>query len=249
MRLSTALTPRVIACAEELPQLRGAPARLRRRRSRSFSRDHGVTLGDRGPAARRRAARARVQRRADRGPGTGGARPSRARHRRVRRTARRRQDGPRYVSRRAARAQHACPRPSQAAPRSMGRAALDVPRYRREGDRPDRRRQAQAQRSPRRGDDPEPGPERTRSTTSSRLWPRHRRRVPPRSGGLVRARALGGEGALRRGAHRHTAAPRRPSPDHGDAARAGSLHRRRQEPRRAPAVRVTGSSSARRRSG
>ena len=63
-------------------------------------------------------------------------------------------------------------------------------------DRPDRRRQAQAQRPPRCRDDPEPRAEGQGRRRRRRIRPRHRRRVPPPPGGLVRARALGGEGAV-----------------------------------------------------
>ena len=56
-------------------------------------------------------------------------------------------------------------------------------------DRADRRRQAHRQRPARRGDDPEPRPQGPRRRPGRDVRPRHRRRVPPRPGGVVRASA------------------------------------------------------------
>ena len=212
MRLSTALTPRVIACAEDLPQHVALPRGCRpeleellrglRRRARR-----------RGRARDRRAARASLPRHADGGSGAGRPRAPRARHRRVRRAAGRRQDGRRHVPGRGARLQHAHPRPPQPLldqwlaqlslflgiePKEIGQIG---------GGKRNRQRPA------RRGDDPEPRPQGVRRRPRRQLRAGHRGRVPPRPGGLLRAGACRGEGPLRRRPHGDAAAARRAPPD------------------------------------
>ena len=91
-------------------------------------------------------------------------------------------------------------------------------------DRADRCWKAQPHRQDRRGDDPEPRAQGVRRGSRGRLRAGHRRRVPPSPGGLVRARAGVGEGALRRRADRNTAAPRWTPSHHANAAWSGALH-------------------------
>ena len=76
MRLSTAMTPRVISCAEDLPQHVALP-RGCRTDLEELLRVHGVALEVDDERVARRAARASVPREADPGSGSGGARAPR----------------------------------------------------------------------------------------------------------------------------------------------------------------------------
>ena len=144
MRLSTAMTPRVIACAEDLPQHVGLP-RGRRTELEALLREHGVSLdvedqrvggeplgfrfqGELTPV-QQKAANALLEH--DIGvfvapPGVG-------------KTV----VGTYLVAKR--RSQHADPGPPPAAARPVAGAAVALPRHRAEGDRPDRRGQADRQ--------------------------------------------------------------------------------------------------------
>ena len=213
MRLSTALTPRVISCAEDLPQYVALP-RGCRTDLEELLRGHGVALDVVDERVSGEPLALTLPRNTHAGSRSGGPRASRERQRRFRRPAWRRQDRHRHVPGRRACLQHVGPRAPATAARPVACAARALPRSRRQGDRPDRCRKAQPHRQDRRGDDPEPRAQGVRCGSRRQLRAGHRRRVPPPPGGLVRARAGGGEGALRRRADRDAAATRRTPPDH-----------------------------------
>ena len=155
MRRSTALTPRVVACSEEHSQYvalpRGCVADLR-----DLLAEHGVGLRLDDQRLLGESLKVRfqghltgVQEQAAKSllahdfgvfvapPGMG-------------------EDGRRHLPRCGSEPEHARPGTPQAATRSVGGAALAVSRTTPEGNRADRGRKADAQRSPRRGHAPEP---------------------------------------------------------------------------------------------
>ena len=131
-------TPRVIACAEDLPQHVGLP-RGCQLELETLLREYGVALevADERVCGEPLALPFRGKLTADAGQ-AGRDRASRERHRRIRRAARGRQDSRRHIPRRGTRLQHAGPGPPPAAPRPVACATPAVPGYRSEGDRPDR---------------------------------------------------------------------------------------------------------------
>ena len=155
MRLSTALTPRVISCAEDLPQHVGLP-RGCQADLEAFLREHSVALDvedkrETGAdlqvsfhgeltTVQRQAARALLAHEI----GVFVAPPG------VGKTV----VGTYLVAERAL--QHAHPGTPSTAPRPVARPARALPGRRAQGRRPDRRREAVGERTPRRGDDPEP---------------------------------------------------------------------------------------------
>ncbi len=122
MRLSTATTPRVIACAEDLPQHVALP-RGCRADLEGLLRQHGVALARGRPTPRRSAGRLPIPRAAHPDPGAGRPSAPRARHGSLRRPARRGQDRRRHLPRRCKGVQLACLGPPPAAPRAVDRAA------------------------------------------------------------------------------------------------------------------------------
>jgi len=144
MRLSTALTPRVITCAEELTQHISLPRGCAFEARKLFE-EYGVALAvdDKRydaplevkfkgelTVAQKQMARALLEHET----GVLVAPPGG------------REDRPRHVPCRAARPQRSYSRPPQAAPRTMDCPTCDFPRCRREADWPNRRWPAQAQR-------------------------------------------------------------------------------------------------------
>jgi hypothetical protein len=110
-------------------------------------------------------------------------------------------------------------------PPAMMIRADSLPRHRAQVDRPDRRGQAHSHRTAGRRHDPEPRPRGGCRRPRRGVRSRHRRRVSPRPGSVVRARSVRGEGPLRHRIDGHASTARRPPPDPGDATRSGPLRR------------------------
>jgi len=155
MRLSTALTPRVITCAEELTQHISLPRGCAFEARKLFE-EYGVALAV--DDKRYDGAPLEVKFKGDdRRPEADGSSALGARNGCSRGAARGREDRPRHVPCRAARSQRSYSRPPQAAPRTMDCPTCDFPRCRREADWPNRRWPALAQRETRRRHGPKPG--------------------------------------------------------------------------------------------
>ena len=179
MRLSTALTPRVIACAEDSREHIALPRGcLRRPRRCSASMGSTLEVEDEREAGaavdftfRGTLTPLQEQARPRCSPTTSAC------------SSRRRASGRRWSAPTSSppAAQHARPRPPQAAPRPVGRPARAVPRHRAQGHRPDRRRQVKAERPARRGHGAEPGPQGLGRRSRRRLRPGHPRRGAPRA--------------------------------------------------------------------
>ena len=119
--------------------------------------------------------------------------------------------------------EHAHPRASQATAGPVDRTALALPGDRAEGHRPNRRRQVEAQRTPRCGNGPEPRASRSGRGFRGGLWPGDPGRGASCTSGELRARPRRGESPLCGRLDRDPATPRRPPPDPAHAARPDTI--------------------------
>ena len=219
LRLSTHQTPRLIRCYEEdLTHLHLPRGLLQQLEDAVESAGSRLVIDDRRPthaaAAARvsRPANAAASRRAvamlthDDGvlvapPGT-------------------RKDSDRLRADRGTEASDADPRPQQAAARPVAGAASGATRPYVQANRPERRRQAQADRGRRPRDDPEPQSDRRSRRVLRRLRPDRDRRVPPPARCLVRVVRSAGAGTPFPRPHRNPVQKRRAAGDHHHAVRA-----------------------------